>query len=100
MMTFGEIKRTPVEERPDERRGFCIEDLEGAQPFLAAVGTDEIEVVPVSGDLAPEVGRTGEGLAIKELVFDEAVDGFDIALPGVALGRDVTVSGAEGADGG
>ena len=68
-----------------------MEDLERALPFFATIGADEVEVVPVGGDFAPEVGRTGEGLAIKELVFDEAINGFDIALPGVTLGRDVTV---------
>src|SRR5208282_6861901 len=31
---------------------------------------------------------------------DEAVDRFDIALPGVTLGRDVTVVRTQGADGG
>jgi hypothetical protein len=34
---------------------------------------------------------TTEGLPIKELVFDQAVDGFDIALPSVAFGRDVAM---------
>jgi hypothetical protein len=33
----------------------------------------------------------GESLAIKELVFDEAMNGCDITLPGVTLGREVTV---------
>jgi len=60
-------------------------------PFFAAIGADEVEVVPVGGDLAPEGGWAGEGLPIKELVFDEAVNGFDIALPSVTLGRDVTM---------
>ena len=60
-------------------------------PFFAAIGTHQVEVVPVGGDLAPEVGWTGEGLAIKELVFDEAMNGFDITLPGVTLGWDITM---------
>ncbi|WCJ58279.1 hypothetical protein NXS98_02475 [Fontisphaera persica] len=42
----------------------------------------------------------GEGFAVEEFVFDQAVDGFDVALPGVAFGRDEAVVGAEGADGG
>ena len=56
--------------------------------------------MPVGGDFAPEVSWTGEGLAIKELVLDEAMDRFDITLPGVTLGRDVTMVGTQGADGG
>ena len=69
-------------------------------PLLAAIGADEVEVKPVGGDLAPEVSRAGEGFAVEELVLDEAVNGFNIALPGVALGWDVAVVRAEGADGG
>ena len=65
--------------------------MERALPFLAAIGSDEIKVMPVGGDLGPEVGWITEGFAIKELVFDEAMNGFDIALPSVALGRDVTM---------
>ena len=56
--------------------------------------------MPVGGDLAPEVGRAGEGFAVEELVFDEAMDGFDVTLPGVTLGWDVAVIRTEGADGG
>jgi hypothetical protein len=55
------------------------------------MGTDEIEVMPVGGDLAPEAGWTGEGLAIQELVLDEAVNGFDITLPSVTFGWDVAM---------
>jgi NHL repeat len=52
--------------------------------------------VPVGGDFGPEVRRAGEGFAIKELIFDQPVDGFDIALPSVTLGRDVGMIRAEG----
>jgi len=100
MMALSEVERAPVEECSGQGRSGSQEDLERAAPFLAAIGANEIEVVPVGGDLGPEVLGAGEGLAVEELVFHEAMDGFDIALPGVALGRDVTVMGAQGADGG
>ena len=66
--------------------------MQRALPFLAAVGADEVEVMPVGGGLAPEVGRAGEGFAIEELILDEAMDGFNLTLPGVTLGRDVTMT--------
>ena len=100
MVTFCQVKWAPIEEGTYQRRSGGLEDLERALPFLAAVGPHEVEVVPVGSDFGPEVGGTGEGLAVEELIFDEAVDGFDVALPGVALGRDVTVVGAQGAHGG
>ena len=38
-----------------------------------------------------EVSATGEVFQIEELIFFEAVDGFDIALVGVRGGRDARV---------
>jgi hypothetical protein len=35
--------------------GLGLEDLEGALPFLAAIGADEIEVKPTGGESATEV---------------------------------------------
>jgi len=60
----------------------------------------DVEVVPVPGDPVPEVGFGAEGFPVGELIFDEAVNGLDIALPGVGFDRDVVVSGAQIADGG
>ena len=60
-------------------------------PFFAAVRADQVEVVPVGGDLGPKVSQATEGFSVEELIFDQAVDGFDITLPSVALRRDVTV---------
>ena len=54
-----------------------MEDLQRAVPFFATVGSNQIEVVPVSGDLGPEVGWAGEGFAVEELVFHQAVDRFN-----------------------
>lgn len=60
--------------------------MQGAEPFLAAIGAHEVEVMPAGGNLGPEVGRAAEGFAVKELVFDQPVDGFNLTLPGVTLG--------------
>ena len=68
-----------------------MEDLERALPFFAAVRPHEIEVIPVGGDLGPKVQWTAEGFQIKELIFDEAVNGFDVTLPGVSIGRVVAM---------
>ena len=100
MMAFGEVQRTPVEESADHMRSGGLEDLQRAFPFFAAVGADEVEVVPIGRDLGPEVGRACEGFTVEELVFDETMDGFDVALPGIAFRRDVTVVGPQSAHGG
>lgn len=47
--------------------------------------------MPVSSDLGPEVSGVVERLAIEKLIFDQAVDRFDIALPSVAFGRDIAM---------
>jgi len=96
MMAFSEVEGAPVEEGADQSWGGGLEDLQRT----AAVGADQVEVEPVGGDFGPEVLRVREGFPIKELVLDEAVDRFDIALPGVALGWDRAVVATEGAHGG
>ena len=55
------------------------------------VGAHEVEVELVGVDLGEEVAAAGEGFQIKELVFFEAMHGFDVALVGVSSGRDVHV---------
>jgi hypothetical protein len=80
-----------MKESAGQSGSLSEEDLQRAFPFLAAVGAEEIEVVPVRGDLAEEVVAVAELLQIEEFVFDQAVDGFDVALPGVALGRNEAV---------
>ena len=90
----------PVEEGSGQGGSALLKDLKRALPFFAAIGPDEIEVEPVSGGLGPEVGGVSKRFAIEEFIFDEAVDGFDITLPGVTLGRDVAMRGTQGADGG
>ncbi len=60
-----------------------MEDVKRAQPAFVAIEARDIEVKPIGGDFVPEVRREGEGFAVKELIFLEAVNGFDVALPGI-----------------
>ena len=52
------------------------------------VGAGEIEIELVGMHFGEEVAAAGELFQIKELVFFEAMDGFNIALVGVSGGRD------------
>ena len=72
-------------------RSEALEDLPGALVVLVRVGAHEVEVELVEGSLGQEIGAAGEGFQIEELIFDEAVDGLDIALVGVGGGRDALV---------
>jgi len=56
--------------------------------FLVRVGPREIEVELVRLRFGEELTAAGEGFQIEELIFDEAMDGFDVALVGVCGGRD------------
>ena len=65
---------------------LCLEQLERAFPFFGTVGANEVEVVPVSGDLGEEVIWTAELFAIEKLIFDQTMNRLDVALPGIAFG--------------
>ena len=93
---LAEVKRRHGEHGRVEAGILGLDDLGGGLPLLASVEAGEVEVVPVESDLAPEVRTVAEGFAVEELVFLEAVDGFDVALPGAGAGRDVVVAGAQG----
>ncbi len=64
---------------------------------LRRVAKDGVEVKgePGGGALDPEVCWGAEGFAEEELVFGEAMDGFDVALTGRGLWRDEAVVAAE-----
>lgn len=89
------VKRGHGEYRRMQGGVLGLNDLGGSLPLFAAVGAGEVEVVPVEGDLAPEVGSITEGFAVEELVFLKTVDGFDIALPSDRARGNVVVLGAE-----
>jgi hypothetical protein len=76
-----------------------LDDLPGAEVLFVGVGPHEIEVELVEGSLGQEVGAVRERFQIEELVFDEAMDGFDVGLRGVGGGRDALVLRAEAGDG-
>jgi hypothetical protein len=64
-----------------------LDDLPGAEVLFVGVGANEIEVELVGESFGEEIAASGEGLEIEELIFDEAMDGFDVALEGVSGGR-------------
>jgi hypothetical protein len=76
-----------------------LEDLPRAAVLLVGVGAGEVEVELVEGSRGEEVGRGREGLDCKELVFDEAMNGLDIARVGVRGRGNALVLGAEESDG-
>src|SRR2546427_8389984 len=75
-------------------------DLPWSKASLVRVGTSQVEVELVEGSLGQEVGPAGESFQVKELVFDEAVNGFHVALEGVSGGGDARGLRAEVGGGG
>ena len=65
-----------------------VEDLPGGAMLFVAVFAEGVKPEQVGGGFGEEVGAGGEGLDFVELILDEAVDGFDVGLPGVGRGRD------------
>jgi len=61
-----------------------LDDLPRALIFFVRVGTDEIEIELIGVGLGEEVAAAGEVFQIEELVFFEAMHGFDVALIGVS----------------
>jgi hypothetical protein len=56
--------------------------------FFVGVGTSQVEVELIGLCLGEEISTAGKQLQIKELIFDQAMHRFDIALVGVGSGRD------------
>ena len=69
-------------------RSQVLDDLPRGQVLFVRVGTGEVEVELIGGRLGEKVGAAGERFQIKELVLDEAMNGFHVALVGVSGGRD------------
>src|SRR5258707_8631103 len=76
-------------ERPT--RLELLDDLPGAEVLLVRVGADQVEVELVGESFGEEIATPRERFQIEELIFDEAVNGFHIALEGVSGGRDADV---------
>ncbi len=77
-----------------------MDNLPWGETSLVGIGASQVEVELVKGSLGQKVGAVGEGFQVEELVFDEAVDGLDVALIGVGPRRDALVLGAEVGDSG
>ena len=58
----------------------------------------DVEVVPVGCELLPEIIDVAKGFAVKELIFAESVDSFDVTLPGISFDWNVMMSTTEGPD--
>ena len=93
-------ERRESEDLFGERGVAVLEDLPGGAMLLVTVFAEGVKPEQVRGGLGEEVGAGGEGFDLVELILDEAVDGFDIGLPGVGRGRDGLMEQAgDGLDG-
>ncbi|HKM80718.1 MAG TPA: hypothetical protein VJY15_07120 [Candidatus Acidoferrum sp.] len=72
-------------ERP--ARLELLDDLPGAEVLFVGVGADEVEVELIGKGLGKEVAAAGERFQVEELIFDETVNGFYVALERVSGGR-------------
>ena len=76
-----------------------LNDLPWAEVSLVGVGPDEVEVTLVEAGLGEELAAAAKGFQVVELVRDEPMDGFDVALVGVGRRGNALVLGAEAGDG-
>jgi hypothetical protein len=106
----GIVSRRCVETIVEEDRGKqadiegevaieLVDDLPGSEASFVGVGTSQVEVELIERGLGEELRTTAKGFQVVELVFDQAVNGLDIALIGVSGGRDPLVLRAEVGDG-
>ena len=72
-------------------RSKAFDDQPGAQIVFVRVGAHEIEVKLVGVGFGEKIAAAGEIFQVEELVFFEAMDGFDVALVGVSGRRDAHV---------
>lgn len=83
-----------------EARIQLLNDLPRRETSLVRVGASQVEVELIERGFGEELRAAAEGLQVVELVFDQPVDGFDVARIGVSGGRDAIMLGAEVSDGG
>jgi len=69
-------------ERPARLK--LLDDLPRAEILFVGIGADKVEVELVGEGFGEEIAAAGERFQVEEFIFDEAVDGFDIALEGVS----------------
>ena len=65
-----------------------LDDLPGAEMLFVRVGANQVEVKLVGAGFGEELSPANKRFQVEELVFDEAVHGFDVALEGVSGGGD------------
>ena len=68
-----------------------FDDRPRGEIVFVGIGAGEIEVELVSEGFGQEIAATGERFQVEELIFDETVNGFDVALKGVSGGWDADV---------
>ena len=69
-------------------RSEPLDDLPGSLKIFVRVGSRKVEIELVGVCFGEEIATAGERLQVKELVFFETMNGFDVALEGVRGGRD------------
>jgi hypothetical protein len=60
-----------------------LDDLPWRETSLMRVGASQVEVELIQRSLGQELGAAAEGFQVEELIFDEAVDGFDPSADGL-----------------
>src|SRR3990172_1698190 len=65
-------------------RSEPFDDLPGRLIFFVRVGPGEVEVELIGVHFGQEIAAAGECFQIEELVFFQAMNGFDVALIGVS----------------
>ncbi len=68
-----------------------LDDLPGAEVLFVGIGADEVEVELVGEGFGEEIAAAGERFQVEELIFDEAMDGFDIALESASGGGNADI---------
>ena len=76
-----------------------MDDLPWRKASFVGVGPSQVEVELVEGRLGEELGAIAEGFQVVELVFDEAMGSFHIALVGMSGRGDALALRAEVSDG-
>ena len=99
-MESGEVKGGPASNGRIQFGSAATDDLKRCLLFLTAIGTSQIEVLPVGGGFGPEFGAIAKLFAVEELIFDEPMYGLDVALPGIRTGRDIAMVAAQRPHGG
>ena len=76
-----------------------LDDLPWRTASFVRVGTSQVEVELIEGGFGEELGAGAKGFQVVELVFDEAMDSFHIALVGMSGRGDALALRAEVSDG-